>query len=81
MLPHFKPNDRIVASNIPYLLRKPKIGDVVLFRYNNKILVKRIVRIENKKYYLAGDNKSDNLKTQPIDRKQILSKAIFVLAY
>lgn len=79
MMPIFKPNDRIIASNILYFFTKPKVGDVVVFRYNDKMLVKRIIRIANKKYYLKGDNKSDNLKIKPIERAKILGKVIFIL--
>ncbi len=77
MMPALKPNDRVIVSSLPYLFLKPKIGDVVVFRYNGEVLVKRIVRIENGKFSLEGDNKSDSLKTEPIERKDILGKVMF----
>lgn len=78
-MPTLKPGDRVVASSIPYLFSEPKIGDIVLFKYRDKIMVKRIVKIEKGKYYLSGDNKADNLKIKPIDKNKILGKIIFIL--
>ena len=79
MMPNLKPNDRVIASSLPYFSREPRIRDIVVFRYNDKILVKRIIRIEDRKYYLEGDNKYDSLKTEPIERDFILGKVIFIL--
>lgn len=79
MIPKLSPGDRVVVSNIPYLFIKPGKGEVVLFQYNGKMLVKRIVRIENKRYYLEGDNKPDNLKVEPIEQKNILGKVLWNL--
>mgnify|MGYP001605071248 CR=1 FL=1 len=80
MLPTLKPNDHVIASNLPYFLREPRIRDIVLFRYNDKILVKRISRLKNKKSFLAGDNKSDTLKIEPIEQKDILGKVLFTIS-
>lgn len=77
MMPNLKPNDQVIVSGILYLFREPHVGDVVVFRYNNKVLIKRIVRIENREYYLRGDNKADNLKVKPIKRKEIIGRVIF----
>lgn len=76
MMPTLKLGDRVVASSIPYLFSKPKIGDIVLFKYRDKIMVKRIKKLENRKIIVAGDNSSDSLKTEPIERSQILGKVI-----
>lgn len=76
MLPYLTPGDRVFVSSIPFLFSKPKIGDVVVLAKDGKMLIKRIVRILNKKYYLEGDNKSDSLKIEPIERNQILGKVI-----
>ncbi|OGH49099.1 MAG: signal peptidase I [Candidatus Levybacteria bacterium RIFCSPLOWO2_02_FULL_41_11] len=80
MMPHLKPNDRIIISSISYLLKNPQIGDVVIFRYNNKTLIKRIVRISNGEFCVGGDNRKDSLKINAIERNDILGKVILKLA-
>ena len=79
MLPKFKPDDRIIASSIPYLFSKPRAGDVIVFRYNNKIMVKRIKKFEGEKIIVAGDNISDSLKIKQVIRNDILGKVILIL--
>ena len=80
MLPAFKPNEGVLASSLPFLFAKPKVRDVVLFRYNDKMLIKRIVRIENERYYIKGDNKSDSMKMEPISRNKILGKVLLTIS-
>ena len=79
MLPHFKPKDRVLVSSLPYLFSKPAIGDAVLLKSNDKILIKRISKFEGNKIIVSGDNKSDSLKIGSIDRGNILGKVIFIL--
>lgn len=79
MMPYLKPGDRVIVSSIPCLFKKPKIGDVVVVKdkKTGRILIKRIVLIENGKLSLEGDNKSDSLKIEPVKRKDILGRMIF----
>jgi len=79
MMPTLKPRDRVIVSSISYYFSKPEIGDVVLFRYNNNLMIKRIKKLENGKITVAGDNISDSLKIEPIEQKDILGKVIFKL--
>lgn len=81
MMPTLKPGTRVVVSSIPYLFSKPKIGDIVLFKYRDKIMVKRIKKFENRKIIVAGDNSSDSLKTEPIERRDILGKVLLTIHY
>lgn len=76
MMPTFIPNDRIIVSSIPYIFTKPKTGDAVIFRYNDEMLVKRIVKISNGKFFVGGDNKVDSVKTGTIEQADILGKVI-----
>lgn len=80
MMPYLNPGDKVIASNLSYFFIKPKRGDVVVFRYNNKILIKRIVKVSNDTYDVYGDNKSDSLKIRPIRKSHILGKVLFKLA-
>ncbi len=57
-----------------------KISDVVVVKYDNKKLIKRVIEIKNGKMYLEGDNKKDSLDSKKIgwiDRENILGKVIF----
>lgn len=81
MMPYLTPGNRVIASSIPYYFSKPKVNDVVVFTKDGKMLIKRIVRISGGEFFVEGDNKKDSLKTEPIRRKQILGKVIYVLTY
>ena len=79
MEPAIKEGSEILASSFPYIFIKPKRGDVVVFRKDNFIFVKRIERILRDKYFLKGDNENDSLDSRSfgfIDRKDILGKVI-----
>ncbi len=76
MMPTFNPGETIIASSIPYFFLKPKVGDIILFKNNNKTLVKRIKRIIDGEYYLSGDNINDSLEVGELKRKEILGKVI-----
>ena len=77
MLPYFNPGERIIVSNIPFSFRQPKVGEVVVFNYYNKILVKRITKILDKKLFVAGDNKKDSLGIDSVESNDILGKVVF----
>ena len=79
MMPYLNPNDRVVVSSLPYFLTNPKAADVVVFRYNNKILIKRIVKVLDNGVEVRGDNKSDSLNIKSIRKNQILGKVVFKL--
>lgn len=77
MTPSFIPGNIVTASAIPYLFSKPKIGDVVLFKHDGKIMLKRIREIENNKLSLKGDNKKDSLDPGFIFTKNVWGKVMF----
>ena len=84
MEPAILDGQSVLASNIPYIISKPKIGDVIAFNKKGKIFIKRIVKInlsaDGDKYFVAGDNKKDSLDSKKfgwIDRKQIVGKVIW----
>lgn len=76
MMPLFTPNDKVLASSLPYIFSHPKKGDVVVFSYNKKILIKEIVKEKEGNFIVKGKNKKDSLKIGEISRKQILGKVI-----
>lgn len=77
MLPVLHPSDRVLVSFIPYYFSTPKKGDIVLFKKNGMLIVKRIVKSENGKISVAGDNKKDSLYNSTVRRKDIVGKMIY----
>ena len=90
MEPNLLNNQTVLVSSTPFIFSKPKVGDVVVFKYQNKIYIKRISKIKGgstssrfrgaSKYFLEGDNKKDSLDSRKIgwiSRKQILGKIVF----
>ena len=77
MMPTLIPGESILISTIPYLFSNPKKGEIIVFKYKNKNLVKRIKKISEDDYILEGDNKSDSLKIQNIKQKDIVGKFLF----
>ncbi len=69
----------VMVSVIPYLFYNPQVGDIVVFQRNGKMLIKRVEKKEDAKYFLVGDNRNDSLDSRKIglvDRQNILGKVI-----
>jgi nickel-type superoxide dismutase maturation protease len=84
MEPQIKAGEPVLVSGVPYWFKKPKINDIVAFKSNSggTVFVKRIVSIQNNKYFIEGDNKSDSLDSRkfgPISRNQIIGEIIYKL--
>lgn len=77
MEPKLKNGSFFMASTVPYFIRKPRIGDIIIFKHENKRIVKKIIKIENDKYYIDGENLKDSKDFGPIRRKDILGMLIF----
>lgn len=45
MMPAIYPGDHLIVSRIPYYYRDPVRGEVVVFKYNNDFLIKRIIAV------------------------------------
>lgn len=76
MMPKLHPGDVIIATSLPYLFSRPTVGDVVTFKYDSKIMVKRIIKIAKGKYFIKGDNVNDSKSFDPITRMEIVGKVI-----
>lgn len=79
MMPLLSPNQVVFISSLPYLFGSPKVGDVVVCRVQDKIYIKRIVKIQKGRYILRGDNASDShdsRKFGAIGRSTILGRVI-----
>lgn len=80
MEPFILNNQTVLASSIPFIFSKPKIGDVVVFKVDDRIFIKRVKEIKNQKFFLEGDNKKDSLGSKKIgwiSGKKILGKIVF----
>jgi nickel-type superoxide dismutase maturation protease len=79
MVPKLKHGQIVFASSIPYIFRKPKVGDVVIAQHG-RCIIKRIARIKENKVFVVGDNKkesSDSRNFGWIGKEKIIGKVIF----
>ena len=80
MEPTLKSGDYIIASKLAYVFGRPSKGDVIVFKdpkEKSRFLVKRISKVINNKYFVAGDNKKysqDSRHFGAIDRNLIVGK-------
>ena len=77
MEPYLKNNDKILAFKKYFFLIK--VNDVVIVKVENKILIKRVLKIKDKKYFLKGDNvkySTDSRNFGLIQNKDIIGKMI-----
>ena len=75
MTPELAENDLILVIRT----KKYRVGNVVGFVFNNKILVKRISEIKNGQYYVLGDNQKNSLDSRKLgwlSNDQIVFKMI-----
>lgn len=82
MLPTLRSSDIIFASSLPYLFKKPRINDIIITKdpRDKRPIIKRIVRIENGRYFLRGDNEKESTDSRQfgmIERKDIRGKVIY----
>ena len=72
MEPTLKEGDFVLV----YKWATPKIGDIIAFGYEGKVLVKRITSIKNSHYLVSGDNKTDSRNIPKIKKEQVIGKVI-----
>jgi len=76
MMPTLSPGEKVLVSTLPYLFSSPKVGDIVVFKYKSKFMIKRITKIGKDLYEVSGENKNDSLKIPGLKRNDILGKVI-----
>lgn len=79
MLPVLKPGQIVLVWCWFF---KPKVGDIVVIKHNNKEIIKRIQKINVREYFIEGDNKqssTDSRSFGPIDKSKIIGKVILVV--
>lgn len=78
MEPEIKNGSFFMASSIPFLFNNPEVGDNIVFKFENKNIVKQIVKIEKDKYFIKGKNLNDSKNFPPIERSEILGKLLWI---
>jgi nickel-type superoxide dismutase maturation protease len=75
MAPEFLENNLILVKKT----KDYKVGQVVGFEYDGKVLIKRISEIKGNKFYLLGDNPKNSLDSRKlgwINRDKIVFRVI-----
>lgn len=85
MEPAIKGGDYVVVNKLAYLLSKPKVKDIIVFKYpaKNIFLIKRITRVAKEKYFVTGDNKAmsiDSRKFGSVQFHSIVGKVISIVS-
>lgn len=76
MEPTIKNGSIVAVSSVPYCIREPKVGDVILFLHRRKKLIKRIKEIKNGRILVEGDNKEDTSNVGWISKDELLGKIL-----
>lgn len=76
MEPGLKSGDKVLLFTWAYLFSKPRKGDVIAFKANSKVFIKRISKVQGNAISVQGDNRHDSLKLKPIKESQIIGKII-----
>ena len=78
-----KTGETVLVSSIPYWFKTPKINDIVAFKdKKGTILIKRIIKFQNGKYFVQGDNNNDSLDSRKfgyVSKNQIIGEIIYKL--
>lgn len=82
MEPTYSPGDKLFVSKFVYRFRVPRAGDVVVLHdpRTGRLVLKRIERIEGKKYFVAGDNpgeSTDSRRFGAVPRDSIIGKVSY----
>lgn len=76
MIPTYQPGDRVLVKYGANFL----VGDIVLIDFKERIDIKRVVKIEDDRVYVEGDNSAvsiDSRQYGPVKNSRILAKVLF----
>lgn len=79
MEPNLKNGQKVWVNNWTFLFRDPGVGEIVIFEFQGKPLLKRIKEVKENKIFLIGDNPNDSFDSRKfgfINKKAILGKVI-----
>ena len=81
MTPTFSAGDVVLVNRMAYMFKKPQKGHLVALRdpREGKILIKRITKVAEERYFVQGDNKNSSTDSRVfgmIERSDIIGKVI-----
>ena len=81
MSPTIREGENVLVNRLAYVFQSPKVNDIIaLFDpRDGKMLIKRIIKIEEKRYFVEGDNKNSSTDSRifgMIERREIIGKVI-----
>jgi nickel-type superoxide dismutase maturation protease len=84
MLPTYKAGDVVLVSRLSYLIKGPKVNDIIVLTdpRNGSEILKRITAITKKRYFVKGDNASASTDSREfgwVEKKLIVGKVILKL--
>lgn len=80
MYPTLRKGQDILSFNWAYLGKKPKIGEVIVIKYQGIEIVKRVKEVKEEKVFVVGDNQdksTDSRHFGSISKDQIIGKVIY----
>jgi nickel-type superoxide dismutase maturation protease len=79
MEPTLRNGQQVLVFKWAYIFIQPKVGDIAVFKKDDKFWIKRIIALKNNGYLFEGDNKNDSLdsrKSGPIKKNELIGKVI-----
>lgn len=82
MEPLYYSGNTVLASKIPYVFSRPKVGDIIIVQHKGTFFIKRIEKANHGRCFVIGVNKNDSLDSRKIGyikNAQIKGKIICTL--
>lgn len=82
MTPTFQDGDKLFVSKLYYRIFSPKPKDIIVLKdpRSRRLILKRIIKIDGKKYFVQGDNSlksTDSRQFGGVNKKTIVGKVLF----
>lgn len=79
MSPTFSDGMSVLVNRVSFIFKSPQVNDIIALYdpRDRKVLIKRVVKIEEKKYFVQGDNKNSSTDSRVfgmIDKRDIIGK-------
>ena len=81
MTPRLRAGQNVLSFNWAYLLGgKPKVGDILVVKFNGKEMIKRVQEVRGDEVFIEGDNEHESTDSRhfgPISLDQVVGKVIY----
>ncbi len=80
MLPNLKPGQSVVTFNW-YPSQKLKVGDLIVIKVDDRLIVKRLGKINHQGFFVVGDNPEQSTDSRHfglIDKNNLVGKVIYI---